>query len=181
MLKSTDAEDKDQQQHPMLEEKLSPLLAAENISEPKRFLSVEVLQQPPQLQPKQMQTEPDDSPGRSSTLFELEPAGQAPGRQELLGNTTKGGAGEDRNTNRRERMARGMSNEHLEDTLTRLMDGLSEISQSGNEGGDSRPARAENLMAVDYCDTPSLRSPTTSTENYTGGGPKERLPATKSS
>ena len=98
----------------------------------------------------------------------------------MLGNTTKGPDG--RITTKPDKVARGMSNDHLEDTLTRLMDGLSEISQSGNEGvGDSRPVRTENLMTVDYCDTPSLRSPTTSTENYTGSGPKERIPANKGS
>ena len=44
-----------------------------------------------------------------------------------------------------------------EEILTRLIDGLSEISQCGIEQQDSRPNRANN-----FCDTPVISSPITS-------------------
>ena len=55
-------------------------------------------------------------------------------------------------------MGRGNSDQ-LEDTLTRLMDGISEISQSGHETDTNMRGRREEQ---DYCSKPSLRSPTSS-------------------
>ncbi len=50
------------------------------------------------------------------------------------------------------------SSDPLEDTLTRLMDGISEISQSANN--DNIGARGEQDVG-----TPFMRSPTTSMDN----------------